>query len=119
MKKTSFLVTSSLYLLEEKVIKAMDIPRTTYQRRAVLDFLKGDRIINERLLIVSRSHPDYVKKDYLEQIYIDEEIYNQLKEVAQENINDKGKPIHVTTVLFQAMLDYTSKMAFVYLGEGE
>lgn len=109
MTKTTFNITSSLLELENQILENMDIPRTVFHKRAIDYFLTHGKEINERLLIKKRSHPQYVIKDATEQIYLDEDRKNKIKEIAEEY--DCG----ITIVLFQILLDYCCLQAPIVL----
>lgn len=113
MKKTTFNITSSLLELENEILKNIDIPRTLFHRRAIDYYLLNGNGINERLLIKKRSDPRYVIKDEMEQIYLDPE--------REEKLKDIGKKYNcgITTVLFQVLLDYCCLQAPIVLGNME
>lgn len=113
MKKTSFKLTKSLLDLECEILSHMDIPRTTFHRRAIDKFIREGGTINPRLLVTKRNDPQYVKKEEIEQIYLDEERENQLREIADQN------NCTVSVVLFQALLDYCCMQAPIVLGDLE
>lgn len=107
--KTSFLVTESLQAIEKMVLEVTELPSTIHHRRAYDQFLGGDRVINERLLIKNRKDPMYVHRNALEQTYIFEDQYKEFLRIAHDNNCNK------TVVYFQALLEYYSKQ-FVELG---
>lgn len=116
MKKTTFNVTSSALELENVLLKKMDIPRTNFHRRMIDYYLKYDREVNPYLLIRKRSDPNYVKKDLVEQIYLDEDREKALMEIA-ERYSSEGAKCGTNTVLFQALLSYCVAQAPLVLGE--
>lgn len=117
MKKTTFNVTSSALELENILIKKMDILRTNFHRRMIDYYLAYDRTINPYLLIRKRSDPNYIKKDAVEQIYLDEDREKALMEIA-ERYSAKETKCGINIVLFQALLSYCVVQAPVVLGEG-
>lgn len=116
MKKTTFNITKSALELENVLIENMDIPRTTFHRRMIDYYLKYDRTINPYLLIKKRSDPNYVHKDAVEQIYLDEVRGAGLMTVA-DNYTTETVKCGINTVLFQALLSYCVVQAPLVLGE--
>lgn len=116
MKKTTFNITSSALELENVLIKKMDIPRTNFHRRMIDYYLEYDRAVEPYLLIKKRSDPNYVKKDAVEQIYLDENREKALAEIA-ESCSVKEAKCGLNIVLFQALLSYCVAQAPVVLGE--
>lgn len=112
MKKTTFNVTRSALEFEQMILNNMDIPRTTFHRRMIDYYLKYDRKVNPNLLLRERSNPDYVRKDAVEQLYLDEKREKELLVVAAENSN-----CGISVVLFQALLTYCVVQAPIVLGE--
>lgn len=108
-KKTSFLVTESLQTIENKVIEVTEIRRTVHHRRAYDQFLSGDRVINERLLIKDQEDPMYVHRTALEQTFVFEDQYKEFEKVSYDN------HCNMTIVYFQALLEYYGRQ-FVELG---
>ena len=84
MKKTSFRVTKATLELENALIQKMDIPRTTFHRRMIDYYLEYDRTVKPQLLIRKMTDPNYIQKDEMEQIYLDEKREQLLLEVAEE-----------------------------------
>lgn len=109
MGKTTFKITASLLALENEILGNMDIPRTTFHRRAIDYFLQNGNGIHARLLITKRDHPDYVKKEATEQIYLDDRRKELLKIIAEKY------GCGVTIVLFQVLLDYCCVQAPIVL----
>lgn len=116
MKKTTFNVTKSALELENLLIKKMDIPRTNFHRRMIDYYLEFDRTVNPYLLIKKRNDPNYVRKDAVEQIYLDEEREKVLTEIA-ESYSVEGAKCGINIVLFQALLSYCVVQAPIVLGE--
>lgn len=114
MQKTSFKVTKSLQELEELILSNMDIPRTAFHRRMIDNFLrKEDKRLDPRLYITKRSDPGYIRMDVLEQIYLDENRYNQIGELAEQMGSNRSR------VLFQMLMDYCVEMAPLVLGDAD
>ena len=113
MKKTPFRLTQSLLDFQNEILKNMDIPRTLFHRRAIDYFVKENGTINDRLFITKRSDPGYVKKDAIEQIYLDDEREEKIEKIAKQY---HCKP---TVVLFQILLDYCCIQAPIVLGNVE
>lgn len=107
MEATTFKITTSLQYLEGEILKKTGMLKTAFHKHAIQDFLAGDQKIEERLKIRRFSDPRYVKKDALEQIYLDSFYKEKLKEVAER------EGCGITVVLFQALLDYCVKCSFV------
>lgn len=113
MRKTSFNVTKSALQFENILIKELDIPRTTFHRKMIDYFIQEGAIVHPYLKITKRSDPNYVKREEVEQIYLDEKRELQLREVAEKNDCKLG------TMLFQAMLTYSVAIAPEVLGKTE
>lgn len=103
--KTSFRVTSATQQLEKKILEATEYSQTVFQKKAIDYYINGDRKIDPRLQITAWSDPEYVKRDAVEQIYIDSGRKAILENIAAEQNCKLG------TVLFQALLDYCVQQA--------
>ncbi len=117
MKKTSFKITRAALELENALIQKMDIPRTTFHRRMIDYYLNSDRSVRPELLIRKMTDPNYVVKDVMEQIYLDETREKLLMEAAEEQSRLHQKKCGINTVLFQALLTYCVVMAPMVLGK--
>lgn len=104
-------MTRSTLLLENEILSHMDIPRTTFHRRAIDYFIENGEEVHPYLLIKEHSDPHYVKKTATEQVYLDEERKSQLEEIAAKY------GCGYTIVLFNALMTYCSVMAPVILGK--
>ena len=102
-EKTSFVVNESLQLLEQNVLDKTGIPRTLLHNKAFAEFLKGERYVQPRLLIKKKSDPGYVRRDKIEQAYIESEIKADFQRIAKE------KKCTASDLYFQALLDYCCK----------
>lgn len=111
MKKTTFNLTKATKLLQNELVKKMDIPKTAFHRRAIDYFISSGGEIHPHLKITNRADANYVKKDDIEQIYIDEKREQQLLEIAEKN------DCKITILYFQALMSYCSVMAPVVFGE--
>lgn len=100
---TTFNITAALKCLEMLIIEKTELPKTLFQKRAIQDFLAGDRVVSERIKIRSIKNPQYIKKDVTESIYLDADLEAELQEVA------KDQQCGLTHILFQALLDYCIK----------
>lgn len=83
-EKTSFVVNESLQLLEQNVLDKTGIPRTLLHNKAFAEFLKGERYVQPRLLIKKKSDPGYVRRDKIEQAYIEADIKAEFQRIAKE-----------------------------------
>lgn len=102
-EKTSFVVNESLQLLEQNVLDKTGIPRTLLHNKAFAEFLKGERYVQPRLLIKKKSDPGYVRREKIEQAYIEAEIKAEFQRIAKE------KKCTASDLYFQALLDYCCK----------
>lgn len=100
---TTFKITASLKCLEMLILEKTELPKTLFQRRAIQDFLAGDRVVSDRLKIRSTKDPQYIKKDVMETIYLDADLEKEIKKV------EKEQNCGLTQVLFQALLNYCVK----------
>lgn len=107
--KTTVGITEATKILIDQLVKEMDIPKTTFYKRAISYFIEYDSTIHPYLLITKREHPNYVRKIINEQIYVEENSVEKLKEIAKEN-NCKW-----TITIFQALITYCCVMAPVIL----
>lgn len=112
-KKTSFRVTSSALQFQNILVKAMDIPRTTFHKKMIDYFLKNEMGIHPSLLITNRTDPNYIKKDATEQIYLDVIREAELQKVAEKY------GCKIGTILFQAMMEYSVSIAPEVLGKDD
>lgn len=108
-KKTSFAATESALQFENILIKEMDIPRTTFHRRMIDYFLENEEV-HPYLLIKKNSDPNFVKREAMEQIYLDEIRLLKLEEVAERY------ECRVGVLLFQALVSYSVAIAPEVLG---
>lgn len=106
-KLTCFNITETAKIMEEEVIKKLDITKKSFHRRMIDNYLDSNMEIDERLLISSRSgNPDYVIRNAKEQIYLDPEREKKVKKVMEELSKKTGKNVSMAAVLFQAMINY-------------
>lgn len=110
VKKTSFKLTKATQVFEKCILAHMDIPRTTFHRRAIDYFLDNGAEMYPPLLI-KKGHPGYIKRTEMEQIYLDEAREQRLLEVAEQY------GCNIGTVLFQAIMTYCSVVGPVVLGD--
>lgn len=110
-KKTSFAVTESALQFENVLIKAMDIPRTTFHRRMIDYFLENEIEVHPYLLIKKSSDSNFVKREAMEQIYLDEVRALKLEEVAEQY------KCRIGVLLFQALISYSVAIAPEVLGK--
>lgn len=111
MNKTSFRITNATQVLEKILVLKMDVPRNTFHRRAIDYFIESGERVHPHLLIKTRNDPNYVKKDKMEQIYLDDDRKAALERIAEKN------GCGITIVLFQALMSYCNVMAPIVLGE--
>ncbi len=109
-KKTTFAVTASALQFENILVKEMDIPRTTFHRRMIDYFLENEEV-HPYLLIKKTSDPNFVKRDAVEQIYLDE-----IRELKLEEVAERYK-CRVGVLLFQALISYSVAIAPEVLGK--
>lgn len=110
-KRTTFAVTESALQFENVLIKEMDIPRTTFHRKMIDYFLENEIEVHPNLLIRKTSDPNFVKREAMEQIYLDEIRELKLAEVAEQY------GCRVGVLLFQAMISYSIAIAPEILGK--
>lgn len=110
-KKTSFAVTESALQFENVLIKEMDIPRTTFHRRMIDYFLENEIEVHPYLLIKKNSDSNFVKREAMEQIYLDEVRALKLEEVAERY------KCRIGVLLFQALISYSVAIAPEVLGK--
>ena len=113
MNKTTFAVTADALKFENLLLKHMDIPRTTFHRRMISYFFKNEIEVHPYLLITEKKAKNYVKKDAVEQIYLDERQKARIKDEA----NKYG--CRIGLILFQAMMSYCIAIAPDVLGKEE
>lgn len=104
-KKTTCKVTNATLLFENELLKRMDIPKTAFHRRMFDYAIENGLDIHPRLRITDWRDPDYIKRDVMEQIYIDPVREAKLKKIAQEN------GCTISTVYFQALMTYCAYIA--------
>ena len=109
--KTTVAITHSTKILQDEILKHMDIPKTVFHQRAIKYFLEHNSPVHPWLLIKDRDDLNYVNKNDSEQMYIEVELAEQLKEIS--NAYNCGW----TTVVFQALMIYCAIMAKEVLGE--
>ena len=99
-------VQISYYINEEirKLIKFLakreEITKVVFYRRALRRFIEGDHMIEPRILITERNHPDYIRRGVLETIQLDPEQKQAVKLIAEEKGCNEGQ------VMFMAVLEY-------------
>lgn len=109
--KTTVSITHSTKILQNEILKHMDIPKTVFHQRAIKYFLDQNLPVHPWLLVKDRDDLNYVNKNDSEQMYIEEELVKQLKEISDEY------NCGWTTVVFQALMTYCAIMAKEVLGE--
>lgn len=106
MKKRlySVKITKELDSLIKYLISYEEVTQVVFVRRAINDFMNGDREIDVRLMIRKRNDKKYIKRDTMYTVWIEEFQIEQLKQVADE------KNTQISNVFFQAIADYCSKL---------
>lgn len=103
MKKTSFKITRNIKYIEEQILKRTGLSLAAFHRKAIDDFINEKGYVEDRFKIRKTTHPDYVAKDFLENIYIDEEREQLLLKIAER------EQCGITIILFQAVYDLCVK----------
>ena len=96
--KTTVAITHSTKILQDEILKHMDIPKTVFHQRAIKHFLEHNIPVHPWLLIKDRDDLNYVNKNDSEQMYIEVELAEQMKEISDEY------NCGWTTVVFQALM---------------
>ncbi len=99
-KLYSFRVSQEVFDLVEYLRNKEEITRKVFTRRAIQSFLDGSREIDEKILIANHYDPDYIYRDVLFSVLIDQD---QLDTVRKAAIEKDCKKSHV---LFQSLVGY-------------
>ncbi|MCM1244583.1 MAG: hypothetical protein NC293_02955 [Roseburia sp.] len=93
-------VSGEVFELVNYLSDREEISKVVFTRRAIRNFMEGEKRIDPRILLTQRSDPDYIERKSLLTVYIEDGQKKQLEEVAEE------KGCRISQVFFQAMLDY-------------
>lgn len=93
-------VSEEVFQLVNYLSKREEISKVVFTRRAIRNFMEGERKIDPRILLTQRSDPAYIERKALLTVYVEEDQRKQMEEVAEE------KGCRVSQVFFQIMLDY-------------
>lgn len=99
-KLFSACISHELFNLVQYLIDREEMKQIVFVKRAVTNFMAGDKKIDPRLLITKRTDPDYVIRQKTFVVRMNTELIEQIKEVAEE------KHTNASTVFFQALADY-------------
>lgn len=118
-KVTCFQVTETALLMEEQIVKKLDIKKASFHRRMIDAFLASEQKIEPRLLITEHTNPNRIIKTKREQIYLDEERERKLLEVIERHpeVKKAGKKNGLSIILFQAMIYYLSCIYPIVMSE--
>lgn len=102
MKKehTTFCITKELKEVMDYLIAREDIPSTLFLKRAIRMFLDGKQVVDDRVLIKQRKHPDYIRRDTTIGNYVEPEQMRQMKKLTEE------KGYNLSQIVFQALVEY-------------
>lgn len=99
-KLYAFRVSQEVFDLVEYLRNKEEITRKVFTRRAVRSFLDGTREIDGRILIANHYDPDYIFRDVLFSVLVDEDQLAAVRKTASE------KGCKVSHVLFQSLVGY-------------
>lgn len=97
-------ITAQIYSYIDKLSKEQEVTKVVFVKRAVNFFLEGDLEIDPRLYITKRSDPNYIARETMFTVWMEDEQRDNLKIVA----NIKGIP--VSAVFFQCMVEYCAAL---------
>lgn len=104
-KVTTYSITSGLKNLINKYLKITGMSATELYEKAIYSLYESDdRHIMGKLLVTQKSHPDYVKCDFYERVYVDDDMLKMINEIAAYNNNCSN-----SVVFFFAVLTYISR----------
>ena len=67
------------------LVEREEMKKVVFVKRAIRDFMQGERKIDERVLITARTDPMYIERNKMVTVELDEEQREQLLVVAREN----------------------------------
>ena len=97
---TTFRITSAMHEVEDYIVQELGMTKAAFHRKAYEAFLAGNQEIDPSLYITKYTDKNYIKRSYVEQTALSDELKEQLKEVADQ------KGVLFSAVLFQALYDY-------------
>lgn len=99
-KLYSAYITEEVNTLMDYLIEREEVTQIVFVRRAIREYLKGDKKIDPRITNTKRSDPDFIRRSHMWTGEVDVSQLNALKEIAEI----RGcKPAHV---FFQVLVDY-------------
>lgn len=119
VKLTSFKVTATAKRMEEEIVRQLDISKASFHRRMIDYYLGSNPNVDDRLLIRNHSCSDYIIKSEKEQIYLDQEREEKLRELAKKLTQEKKQDVTITILLFQALVSYLAVVYPVVIGDEE
>ena len=99
-----FRVSQEVYDLVEYLRNKEEVTRKVFTRRAIQSFLDGSREIDEKILITNHYDPDYIYRNVLFSVLIDQDQLDAVRKVASE------KDCKISHVIFQILVGYCVKL---------
>lgn len=93
-------ISQSVFDMVEYLREKEEITRKVFVKRAIRFFMAGDRKLDARTLLTKRTDPEYVKRDVLFSVILDQEQHQELEEIAEE------RGCRPAQVFFQCLVDY-------------
>lgn len=111
VKKTTFKLTESALQFENLLLEELEIPRTVFHRKMLKYFAENEIEVHPYLKITNYTDPNFIKKEAVEQVYLDKKSKQILEDAMQINECKSG------AVLFQALMSYCIAIAPEVLGK--
>lgn len=111
IKKTTFKLTESALQFENLLLEELEIPRTVFHRKMIKYLCENGIEVQPCLKITNHTDPNFVRKDAMEQVYLDEKSRMLVEDAMRINECKAG------AVLFQALLSYSIAIAPEVLGK--
>lgn len=97
-------LSQEVYDIMDFLVEREEMKKVVFVKRAIRDFMQGERKIDERVLITARTDPMYIERNKMVTVELDEEQREQLLVVARENGCNQSQ------VFFQCILNYCLKL---------
>ena len=97
-------LSQEVYDIMNFLVEREEMKKVVFVKRAIRDFMQGERKIDERVLITARTDPMYIERNKMVTVELDEEQREQLLVVARENGCNQSQ------VFFQCNLNYCLKL---------
>lgn len=96
----SAFITNEIYEMVDFLSEREEITKVVFFRRSLERFFTSGQRVSPRILITERNDPDYIKRDRLVMTYIEEDLWQIMKQTSED------QHCNLSQVFFSAVVNY-------------